>query len=43
MPSLQDGHRGPELMRDIGDDIAPELLLTGQGVGHPVEGGRQVA
>ena len=40
---LQDRDRRPQLVRDVGDQVAAELLLPVQGVGHQVEGGRQLA
>ena len=39
---LQHRDRGPQLMGDVGDEITPQLLLGAEGVGHLVEGNRQV-
>ena len=40
---LQDGDRGAQLVGDVGDQVAADLLLPVQGAGHLVEGGGQLA
>ena len=39
---LQDRDRGAQLVGDVGDQVAAQLLLPVQGVGHLVERGRQL-
>ena len=43
VPGLQDRHRGAQLVRDVGHQVAAKLLLPVQGAGHLVEGDGQLA
>ena len=43
VPGLQDRDRGAQLVRDVGDQVAAQLVLPVQGVGHLVERGGQLA
>src|SRR5207253_8771451 len=40
---LQNGDGGAQFVRDVGDQVAADLLLPVQGAGHLVEGGGELA